>query len=121
MIESLKQHPGETLLLAFMLGGSAGLYLSAGIVSLTLMVIQRLDEERREQRKQAKMLKEEADREALDAAPTRPMHVADDRITCPVCWEAKHPGHRWPFQIGIYCRIHLPIRRRSQRKPGLIA
>jgi hypothetical protein len=43
---------------------------------------------------------------AIQVHEEAPDLVEDDRITCPQCWEGKHPGQLWPMRSYAPCHEH---------------
>ena len=56
-------------------------------------------------------------RQALLAAREQPVLIEDDRITCALCWEARHPGEAWPFRAWhMLCREHSQSEEEQHRR-----
>lgn len=48
--------------------------------------------------------------QALHAYKEQPDQIEDDRITCPHCWEDRHPGQLWPMRSYAPCLKHISER-----------
>src|SRR5450759_3375093 len=47
---------------------------------------------------------------AIEAHEEEPDQIEDDRITCPQCWEDRHPGQIWPMRSYVPCLEHTSER-----------
>jgi hypothetical protein len=86
------------LLTVFVFGMIAGL-LFAVLISYLLWIIEDFVRKRAQTTEIA---------EQIHAHEEQPVEVDDERITCPSCWERRHPGHQWPFVAwDSWCPEHL--------------
>jgi len=93
----LYQHPGTTLLIGFLLGTTEGF-----LIAVARTHIIRTLEQHRERK--AKARQEEAARLSQEEAA---LEIEEDRMTCAVCWEDRHPGQQWPFSRCTLCLEHI--------------